>query len=625
MNSAHRGSKVVRLMALGLMAVYSLAPSRTQAADVLEQVPSDALGVMKINHLQDTSTKLAALMQALGVTDFAPAMSDPLGSLLNQGGMVNGIDKTGDAAIAWTNAAWGGFVQQVPPAGGGAGPTPPPILVLVPVTDYKAFLANTTVVSTDGDITTVHFKNQGADQQENNYVTNWGTFAAISPVKDVLSKKPDGLKITGAAATEMTQKDLCIYVNMPTVKTKLLPQMQTGRDQLEASLQKAMAADATDNKTAIMKSLVNQVFVVLTQIVTDAQAQTIGISIDKNGLTGTALTDFAPDSYWGKTMSQVKLSDQPLLAGLPAGKYMFFGGLVGSPELASQVFDNLVGPVRKDMDGLGDQGKAIQQTIDGYKDMTGSVERQAMGMVAPSGQMGQGGLFQMVAVTHGDAAKLKDGQSKQFQSQQQLMTSLGVPNSDMMKASVTPNAKTVDGISFDLLQLKPVQNNTPQAMQIAQMMNIMYGPGGLSLYTGVVDPKTLLVVMDGNDELMTNALAAAKADTDVLTATDPIKAVDADLPKSRAAAFYIPLDVIISTAVSYARQFGFPVPVQIPPNLPPIGITLTTQGSAFRADGRVPTPLVQSLIQAGMQVYLQMQAGRGGGGGGGGQPGGGGL
>jgi hypothetical protein len=153
----------------------------------------------------------------------------------------------------------------------------------------------------------------------------------------------------------------------------------------------------------------------------------------------------------------------------------------------------------------------------------------------------------------------------------------------------------------------------------------MYGAGGLTLYTGIVDPKTVLVVMDGSDDLISSALAAAKADTDVLTSTDPIKAVDAQLPKTRAAAFYVPLDVIISTAVSYARQFGFPMPVQIPPNLPPIGITIGTQGSAFHVDGDVPTPLVQSLIQAGMQVYLQMQAGRGGGGGPGGPGGGGGL
>ena len=616
MNSANRGSKVVRLAALGLMVVYGLVPSRARAADVMTEVPSDSLAVMKINHLQDTSSKLAALMQALGVTDFAPAMSDPMGALLNQSGLVNGLDKTGDVAVAWTSAPWS------PQGPGGPAANQPPIIVLIPVTDYKAFLTNATLVSTDGDISTVHFKNGGADQPENSYVTNWDSFAAISPDKDLLGKKPDGMTIAGAAATELTQKDIAVYVNMAAVRVKVLPELQTGRDQAEAFLQKSMGADATDTTTAIMKSVVNQVFAVVQQVLTDAQAQTFGISISKDGLTGTALTDFAPDSFWGKTVAQVKLTDQPILAGLPATKYMFFGGVVGSPDVANAVYDDITGPVRKDMDALGDQGKMVQKAIDAYKDMVSSFDRQAMGMVAPSGQMGQGGVFQMIAVTHGDAEKLKAGQIAQFQTQQDIMTSLGVPNSNMMKASVTPNAKTVDGVSFDLLQLKPVQDNSPQAMQIAQMMNIMYGPGGVSLYAGVVDPKTFLVVMDGSDDLLTSALAAAKADTDVLSATDPIKAVDAELPKSRAAAFYVPLDVIISTGVSYARQFGFPMPVQIPPNLPPIGITLATQGNAFRIDEHVPTPLVQSLIQAGMQVYLQMQAGRGGGPGG---PGGGGL
>ncbi len=421
-------------------------------------------------------------------------------------------------------------------------------------------------------------------------------------------KKPDGMKITGAAAKEMAEKDIAVYVNMPAVKEKALPQMDTGRDALEAQLQKTMGTDATDNKTLIMKSVVNQLFVDFKQFITDAQAQTFGITIGKNGVTGTALTDFAPDSFWGKAMTQVKVTDQPILNGLPAQKYLVYGGMVADPQAASSMYDNLVGSVGKDMATLGDQGKPIQQTLDAYKVLIGGVERQSMGMVAPSGQMGQGALFQMISVIHGDAEKIKAAQIQQFQSQQDMMATLGVPNADAMKVSITPAAKTVDGVSFDQLQLKPVQNNTPQAMQVAQMMNIMYGPGGLSLYTGVVDPKLLVLVMDGSDDLISTTLASAKADTDVLSTTDPIKLVDAELPKTRAAAFYVPLDVIISTAVSYARQFGFPMPVQIPPNLPPIGVTIGTQGSALRVDGHVPTPRAEP--DSGWHAGLSANAGR---------------
>src|SRR5438552_1756221 len=66
-----------RSLVLGL-AVLALSATSARAAGVLDQVPSDAAVVWKINHLQDTSTKLAGLFQSLGITDFVPMMADPL-------------------------------------------------------------------------------------------------------------------------------------------------------------------------------------------------------------------------------------------------------------------------------------------------------------------------------------------------------------------------------------------------------------------------------------------------------------------------------------------------------------------------------------------------------------------
>jgi hypothetical protein len=186
-----------------------------------------------------------------------------------------------------------------------------------------------------------------------------------------------------------------------------------------------------------------------------------------------------------------------------------------------------------------------------------------------------------------------------------------------MSTTVVPNAKTVNGVSFDQIRMAfNAGGNTPEQMQINQMMNIMYGPGGFSMYTGVVDPKTLLFASGVNDDFLGKALDAVKSNADPMGESDPVKLVDAELPKNRSVVAYIPLDVIVSTAVGYAQQFGMPLPVQLPPNLPPIGISAGTDGSALRIDGHVPTQLVQSLIQAGMQFYLQH-------GGGGAQPNGG--
>ena len=58
------------------------------------------------------------------------------------------------------------------------------------------------------------------------------------------------------------------------------------------------------------------------------------------------------------------------------------------------------------------------------------------------------------------------------------------------------------------------------------------------------------------------------------------------------------------------------VGVQLPANLPPVGISVGNDpdAAALREDVFVPTSLMQSLVQAGFQLYLQMPHGGGGGG-----------
>jgi hypothetical protein len=104
-----------------------------------------------------------------------------------------------------------------------------------------------------------------------------------------------------------------------------------------------------------------------------------------------------------------------------------------------------------------------------------------------------------------------------------------------------------------------------------------------------------------------------------------VKKVASNLPSSRAFEIYVPLDEVVTTGLTYAKQFGFAVPVQLPPDLPPLGGTVSTEGSTMKLDGYIPTPLVQSLVAAGMQAAMQMQGGGGGGPPGGGAGGGGGM
>ncbi len=85
------------------------------------------------------------------------------------------------------------------------------------------------------------------------------------------------------------------------------------------------------------------------------------------------------------------------------------------------------------------------------------------------------------------------------------------------------------------------------------------------------------------------------------------------LPEKRFFVEYIDLAQIVTSGVKYAQGFGLPVKMQLPANLPPIGVAASTEASSFRIDTHVPTSLVQSLVAAGMQTYMQMQGGDGAG------------
>ena len=103
-------------------AAWCLSGLATPAAwaQVLDQVPSDATVVFKINHLDATNTKVSSLLQSLGVTDLVPTMKDPLTALETQLGIGPGLEPKRDAAAVMLNGNLDG---------GG----PPPFVMLLPV------------------------------------------------------------------------------------------------------------------------------------------------------------------------------------------------------------------------------------------------------------------------------------------------------------------------------------------------------------------------------------------------------------------------------------------------------------------------------------------------------------
>ena len=96
-----RGWTTVGVAVLMLLALAA----RPLAAQVLDQVPSDALAVLKVKNLQATSTKLAKYCNDLGVAALVPQLNDPLKALEDKLKISQGINAAGDMFVVFLNPA----------------------------------------------------------------------------------------------------------------------------------------------------------------------------------------------------------------------------------------------------------------------------------------------------------------------------------------------------------------------------------------------------------------------------------------------------------------------------------------------------------------------------------------
>jgi len=374
----------------------------------------------------------------------------------------------------------------------------------------------------------------------------------------------------------------------------------------------------------LLKTTFGRAFDVADQIVRDADSATYGFELADNGIKATAMAEFNQGTPSAQRIAGLKGTDQPMLTGLPATKYWLLMAIQsGNKDAAQSIINDFLAPIEKEVAALGADGKPVQEYIDAFKKATAALTSSAFGTLVPTGPLGQEAILQGVGVTSGDAKVLLDAQQQMASSQQAMMDMFYPPQMrGMVKFNFTPNAKTIDGVQFNQIQQKvnlqqPGQPNNPQMAQMQQLMNWVYGPNGATGLLGALDAKTVIGAFGTSDTMISKTIASAKAGQDTLSQTPEIAAVAKELPKQRMVAVFFGLDQLVSTAANYAKMFGMPVNFQLPQNLPPIGATVATEGSAIRADGYVPTQLLQSIIAAGIQSYMQMQGGQAPGGPGG--------
>lgn len=588
MNIARRLKVGVTLIAMAVFAPVT-------RAQVMQQLPADALVVFKVNNPENVSKKVAALTQRLGLAQIEPGLADPLGMLKKQMNIKEGLDGAGEAALA---------LYENPGQGD------PRVLVLVPVTDFKAFMANLPDVKQEGELSVFQPPDNGGKPV---YAQSWGKYAAMSDDKTFFAQKPAGIQVSGASKAQLDKNDVVMYANVKLLSSKALPMLREAKGKALADIERELKANAQFNQkfTPAVRALVQQLIAVAEQALTDGQGATVALNITDKGINTTVLAEFAEGSYAGNLVKGIKTTDANLLAGLPNRKYFFFAGATVNPETTTKLLGDFVDPIQKELVAAGPEGKVFTDMIDSARKSFANTSGFAAGYAAPTGAPGTQSVIQPVVVMQGNAQQQLEAQRQYFAASQEFMKLMIPPEAGMTVVFKNePNAKNVAGTALDAvtMQFKADPNN-PQGAQMDQVMKIMYGPDGMSGAMGAVNDKTFVMALGGGDELVGAAVAAAKSNDAGLSQLAHVKSVSDQLPQNRAMVYFIAPDNIATTVLNYMAQFGMRVPLKLQPDIPPIGISFGTEGNSLRIDTVFTNELIENIVAVVFQAQMMRQGG----------------
>jgi hypothetical protein len=571
---------------VGIAVLPSLA-----AADALKHVPADAAVVIRINNMETTNAKLVKMAKQMGVE--ATPWSDPLATMLAAGKLNAGVRKNADLTLIGfaPNRDAGGFEV--------------PLLLLIPIDDYNAFVANFGQGRKDGEVDVVKFPRVPLP----GYILKLDEYAAVSASKARLPQGAAPMDLTSACGKVLAdaKNDLALYMNTKLVSDAFGPMMKRSQEQMLARFEAMYKQSGGAEQFApVLRAMAAQWINMSAETMRDANAMALGLSLTDAGLRATQTIDMAPKSRLGQMVAQMKNTDASFTAGLPEADYAVFGGIAHDGQVSAKFFADLMGPVVEEAAKIGESGKSMSAIVDAYKAALGTMDGTTFGIVLDPKD--QAGMVKGVTLFDGDSKVFAQSQAQVRQAAGQLGKAMGGP---LRNVEVTPKVKTVDGVALDKVSapLKADPAN-PRDVMATQLASRMLGGAGLTVWSGAIDAKRTIQIIGPDEKLAEPAVAAAKAKSDAVGKRELLKAPNSQLPANRFAVAYVAVDKVVAAGVQLANmEMGGNLQVNLKPNLPPIGIALSADGSVLRLDAVVPAELVDSLVSAFLQIKLQVMGG----------------
>jgi len=540
--------------ALSLALFAGIAQAKPPA--VLDRLPSDAAVVVALRSVDSVHTQIMSLADTFGG---GPLDLGPIDDLITAGA----LDMSGSAGLALSF-----------PEGEEAVGQPVPV-ALVPVGDYELFL-ETIEGETDGGI--AHAMLEGEDAY---FKQVEGGYVAVAQSPDVLAgfsgeggnAAAHGKRLGSTGRRIADESDLLVVVNVEP----LAPMIREGASQMSNQMAMAGAmmgqADQMTAQAAMFKSLGEA-------LADQGQAIVFGGTGGESGLQFDAGVQFKEGTTWAGYLDGGGRASS-LLARVPDQPFLYaFAADFSTPGLKAMVREF----VPEEGNPMGNLGagflSSLMDKVDGEAMIVGS---------SPAGMMG-GGLF-LNAVTY------YSGPDPEALAEQLGETIKGLDGEEFpgMKLTTSYTPESGQKIGETVLQEWSMASRMdPQvAGQMNTMMMMMFGPtGGPNGYMASSE-SGVVMTMSRNRDLAAKAIEAANSG-DGFGSDAGVKGVARSLPGDRFVEGYLGMKEIGRMVTAFLPMVtGQPVDVQVPEDLPPLGMGGVASEGGVRFTMFAPAQLVE--------------------------------
>ncbi len=562
-----------------LAAIHGTSLCLADLPAALDRVPADAPVTVSIKNMEGVHKEVTGVIQQLGFELPGDDENNPL-KVSEYLLKFDGINRTGSLCLVIT--------PQAPDAEDQA----PDLVMIVPVSNYEAFVKAAKGTPGDG-VATLNF------EEHNVYARHLGGgYAVLADKKNLVEgfKAANGSKAAfeksiGKVGNRIADAaDVLVLANIPALKPQIDAGLKQAKEQAEA-----MAMMAGDNQQ--MERTVKLLQEVGANFSRDGQMAIVGLGVDNNAVwldAGAQFRDATPSAAMFSAVGNAA----SLVGRLPKMDFLFAAGF----DASSPAIKNMI----RDLAAQGDKGENPMGMMASLGRMIDKVDGQAMIMGASD--IGSGLMVNTLQFT-----AAKDPKAV-MEGMQAMYAEINNKKIDAVtyKAEYKPGAKDLAGVKADSwsLTIEPDADN-PMAMQLQMMNNMLYGPEGkMGGLVGPV-PGGVLTTFSNNSKLF-EAAAAAASGKNTLADDELLKKTQALLPPGRAFEGYLGPKAIIDTVGSVLAMMGQAPELKVPDAIAPIGFGATTdaQGAGFRIaipldTMKVFTDLAKQMDQAGAEEEVE--------------------